>query len=269
MLQKAIYYNSQQFYILRITDEHIPELFELLRKNLVDICYGPKNRIFDPKGATYTKACTAIIALIENPPTNTREYGVIAEILMHILAPICLGPNFQSISLLLSLQDRNIKHGFDLNFAQKEKRLIWYGEVKSGKERKRSELLRRACNSLKDNFLNIDNADIKKNTSSKWDAAKNEVLVKFLDRDALPLHKLLSDDQECNIKNPAANKRNAIFMTVNYGNTGYDEALNTKDIEYIQRTAKEEGFDRVAVISIHKKIFSDIIAFFKNDGNIK
>jgi len=266
-MQNDIYHNQdKQFYVLRITDEHIPELKKVLGENLIEMCYGAKNQLFDPNGVTYTKACKAIITLIEYSSTEARKYGAIAEMLMHVIVPMCLGPDFQSISLLLALQDRNVKHGFDLNFAQRKNKLIWYGEVKSGNEQKRSELLYRAYSGMKTNFINIDNANAKDNTSSKWDAAKHEVLVKFLDKDALPLHKILSDDQNNNIKNSTAGKRNAIFMTVNYGNTNYDSALDTDDIEHIQDIARKNGFDHVIIIAAHKKIFSDIIDFLQNGG---
>lgn len=254
-----------KYKIVGIEEQNLPELECELRRKLVQICHGIKKPKNCPEEYSYRKVCSNMVDIL-NSKTDRQKYGLIGELLMHLVVPEILSDRqFESISLLASLTDRNVKHGFDLNFYEAPCKKIWYGEVKSGVGISRVKLIDRAKKGLLDYFDGLLASGLD-NTSSRWEAAKNEVLVKYYDdRKGIKLFELLSSSKNSIERNDGG--KNAIMMAVVYGKEiGSSELLDFSDVEetlkkYIERAL----FDDLVIVVVHKKIYDDIIKFLEKE----
>ena len=172
-------YGHVKYKILKIDDYHFEDLKEMIKNQLAEVCYGVEPIAIEPDEYTYHAACRQIHKNLLRYKDEAK-YGLIGELLMHILAPNYLDFSAESISRIFALQNQNIKQGFDLNFYDKGCKKIWYGEVKSGLVEKsnRRGLINKAHKGLKNYF---DNIMSKKEISTRhrWEAAKAEVAVMF------------------------------------------------------------------------------------------
>lgn len=256
-----------RYSVIRLTEDHIEDLKTLLKNRLVEICYGQGAIEMEPDEYTYHKACKHIWRQLMKSDFE-RRYAIIGEMIMHLLSPLMIHFNVEPISLMLSLQDRNIKHGFDINFYSPEYKKIWYGEVKSGYNQKRVDLINRAHKDLDDYFQNIESPGKgKNNTSYRWEAAKNEARV-ILSADHAKLKQILAsltESREGILKRQGA-KRNALIMTVNFG--AVNSPTQHKDIEqYLDGDKAKRSFDNCIVLSVAKENIDDIITFLQQEGN--
>lgn len=257
---------GHKYKVLRIAQEHLPELQNLLRSQLSNICYGPERVNIEPDEYTYRAACRQLHANLDRYD-EVKKYGLVGELLMHILAPQLLGFNAESMSTLLALQNQNVKPGFDLNFHDKDEKKIWYGEVKSGLNLEdRKVLIARARDGLRNYFNNIGSTG-EKSTHYRWEAAKSEVAVMFASEDRVTLTQLLTSDRS-SIQRNDGKRRNAILMTVNFGDDSYDIDGDQDINDSITSLERMGCFDDYLVISSHKRTFDDIIDFLKNEGEL-
>jgi len=258
--EEIVSHTGGKYKVIKIAQENVSDLEELIRHRLVDICFGAESVRIEPDIKTYKAACMQLYSNLIRYD-EAKKYGLIGELMMHVLAPNMLDFEAESMSMLLSLQNQNIKPGFDLNFHDRNQKKIWYGEVKSGLDHEdRSELITRARDGLRNYFDNINNPNIEKSTSYRWDAAKHEVAVIFTADERANLSKLLTSDR-ASISTNADKRRNVILMTVNFGDRYY-ELNTTQDIENsINNLVKLKCFDDYFVINTHKKAFDDIIDF--------
>ncbi len=254
---------NHRYSVIRLDESHMPEIKNMLKTRLAEICYGEGSIEMEPDEYTYHKACKHLWGqLMEG--SKQRRYAIIAEIIMHLISPIMLHFDVEPLSVVLALQDKNIKHGFDINFFDQLHKRIWYGEVKSGVNQKRSNLINRAHTDLKDYFENIESEN--NDTSYRWDAAKNEARVIFSANTSKlkQILQLLTESKE-GILSKQKDKRNALIMTVNFGTAEFPD--NNQDIErYINKTDKEHVFDHYIVLSVAKEQADDIISFLKEEG---
>lgn len=261
---EIVTHTGGKYKVVKIAQENLPDLKELIKDCLADICFGAEGVRIEPDTYTYVEACRQLHSNLERYD-DVKKYGLVGELLMHVLAPGVLDFEAESMSIILALQNQNIKPGFDLNFHDKNQKKIWYGEVKSGLNHEdRKELITRARDGLRNYFDNIDSAG-EKSTSYRWDAAKHEVAVIFAAEERVTLSQLLTSDR-ASISTNSDKRRNAILMTVSFGDTSY-ELSTTQDIEdSIANLINLNCFDDYLVINTHKQTFDDIIDFLKNEG---
>lgn len=254
-----------KYKVLKVGDEQLEELKALVRVRLAEICYGSERIAIEPDQYTYRSACRQIYENLERYD-DVKKYGLIGELLMHVLAPSFLDFSAESLSMVLALQNQNIKPGFDLNFHDTEGKRIWYGEVKSGlgSATSRKELITRARDGLRNYFDNVATPG-EDSTFYRWEAAKAEVAVMFASERRIELTKLLSDDRSM-IQQRDGSRRNAILMAVSFGNTAYD-TVDTQDITTSIDNAKRLScFDDCIIICTHRKAFDDMIDFLRDEG---
>lgn len=265
MLMDDIEFSKDRRYsVIRLNDSHITELKGMLRDRLAQICYGEGCIETEPDEYTYHKACKHLWSQLSGI-SSQRQYAIVAEIIMHLVSPSMLHFEVEPLSVALALQDKNIKHGFDINFLELQNKRIWYGEVKSGCNQSRSILIGRAHDDLKKYFENIE-SDGDDDTSYRWEAAKNEARVIFSANTAKvkEVVRLLTESRN-GILNGKKDKRNAIIMAVNFGVTGIP--CDHLDIErYIKKTDKKHIFDNHVVLSVAKEQVEDIILFLRQEG---
>lgn len=258
---------NDRYKVIQINECHVGRLKDELRKKLAEICYGIRKPLINSDDYVLSVVCSNMVDVLENKTTE-QKFGIIGELLMYLVVPdLLLDRKFESISLLMSLTDKNIKHGFDLNFYEGSCKKIWYGEVKSGTEANRVKLIGRAKKGLVEYFNNLQ-ASGKKNTRSRWEAAKNEVFAKYYDKKGIPLSRLL-DSSRTTIERGEGGK-NAVMMVVEFGRdiTSSKELLNCSDIELkIKQIEKVGCFDDFIIVAVHKKVYEDIIEFFKEEGS--
>lgn len=261
---EIVTHTGGKYKVIKIAQENISDLKELIKDCLVDVCFGAEGARIEPDTYTYTEACRQLYSNLDRYD-DVKRYGLIGELLMHVLAPGALDFEAESMSMVLALQNQNVKPGFDLNFHDKNQEKIWYGEVKSGLNHDdRKVLIARARDGLRNYFDNIDSAG-EKSTSYRWDAAKHEVAVIFAAKERATLSQLLTSDRT-SISTNSGKRRNAILMTVSFGDSSY-ELSTTQDIEEsINNLVKLNCFDDYLVINIHKQTFDDIIDFLKTEG---
>ena len=246
--------------IVEILPEHINALHDKIKDELNSIYFGQRNVEEDLKCHTYQRACEELTVTLSSCDEK-RKYGVIGELLMHMMVPK-LFPSFESMSVLFSLVDKNIKHGFDLNYHSVKGGEIWYGEVKSGKNQERSVLIRRARDGLSNNFENTV-AIGKENTLKKWDAAIVELSTIYCDRKKRKLTRMLRQSRDSIINNDGC--RNALIMVVNYGVV--EDFANPEDIDDELKIISDKNlFDKCLVISARKEIYDDIVEFIRKEG---
>ena len=261
-------HNRVKYRILKISSHHFDGLKEMIRDQLAEVCYGAEPIAIEPDEYTYQAACRQMYENLMSRKDEEGKYGVIGELLMHILASNYLDFSAESMSRIFALQNRNIKPGFDLNFYDKDCKKIWYGEVKSGLVEKtnREELINRASKGLKNYFDNIM-SEGQASTRYRWEAAKAEVAVIFASKKKIELTKLLSSSKNM-IRQRKGFNRNAILMAVNFGDFAYN-ITDTKDvIKKIDSIKKTGCFDNFIIICIHRKIFDDIIDFLGAEGGV-
>lgn len=253
---------SSEYSVTHLEDCHMDWLKKMLKDKLLEICYGSNKVNLVPNRYTYHKACQHIAEQLDSQQ-DIHRYAIVAEIIMHLIAPEMLPFSAKSLSVILSLQDQNIKHGFDLNFYDEKENRIWYGEVKSGNSQKRETLITRARNDIRIYFDNIGSTK-KRNTEYTWEAAINEAAVIFNTNDFANIIALYAADEE-DIKNKNNGKRSALIMVVNFGSCNHPK--NHADIKkHIEIIRKEHYFDRCIILSVLKKQFEDIIFFLKQEG---
>lgn len=266
MIKDSIEFDPQHRYsVLRLDDEHMLELERLLKKCLAEICYGKGSVNMEPDEYTYHKACHHIHEQLIDA-NSVRRGAIVAEMIMHLLAPIMIEFDIEPLSVLLSLQDKNIKHGFDINFLNLQNSMIWYGEVKSGNDKKRQKLIDRAHKDLTGYFDNVG-AKGKKSTSYKWDAAKNEIRVIYAgEGEKLEQILRLFSESKAGILAGQGGKRNALIMAVNFGKADFppDHSDIAKYLD--KKIDKEHHFDNCIVLSVAKEQINDIISFLKQEG---
>lgn len=262
---EIVTHTGGKYKVVKIARENIPDLKNLIKGRLANVCFGVEEVRIEPDTYTYAEACRQLSANLDRFD-EVKRYGLIGELLMHVLAPGMMDFDAESMSMVLALQNQNIKPGFDLNFYDKSQKKIWYGEVKSGLDHgDRKELITRARDGLRNYFDNINSVG-EKSTSYRWDAAKHEVAVMYAAEERVVLSRLLTSDR-ASISTNSNNRRNAILMTVSFGDTSY-ELSTTQDIEEsIANLASLSCFDDYLVINTHKKTFDDIIDFLKNEGD--
>ena len=146
---------QDNYRVVRILPEHFDCLCSSIRSDLLEICYGRDLVNQDPEFLTYRHACQEISDMLNNM-SDTNKIGCLGELIMHLVVPGVFGSTIGSLSRLLSMSDRNIKHGFDLNYYEYKTHAIWYGEVKSGNSQKRKVLIDRAKKGLNEYFLGIN-----------------------------------------------------------------------------------------------------------------
>lgn len=254
---------NHRYSVIQLDEHHMPEIKNMLKARLAEICYGKGSMEMEPDEYTYHKACRHLRGQLMNQPKQ-RRYAIIAEIMMHLISPIMLHFDVEPLSVALALQDKNIKHGFDINFFDHLRKWIWYGEVKSGDNQKRADLMNRAHVDLKDYFDNIESES--NDTSYRWDAAKNEARVIF-STSTSKLKQILQllTESEKGVLSKQKDKRNALIMTVNFGETEFP--CNHQDIkQYIDKTDKEHVFDNYIILSVAKEQADDIILFLEEEG---
>lgn len=254
--------SNKDFSVVFLSEKHINWLKQQLKNKLKSICYGNLKPEIEPDEYTYHKACKHISDQLATE-TETRKYGIVAEIIMHLLAPRMVTFNVSPLSMVLSLQDRNIKHGFDINFYDTKKNRIWYGEVKSGYSQERDILITRARDGLREYFDNIDSTE--ENTEYRWEAAKNEAVhMLYGSKNLSAILKLYTTDRN-NIKNKTNHKRNAILMTVNFGKIHHPEFH--EDIKkHLKNIKAKKYFDNCILLSVSKEQFEDVIDYLKREG---
>lgn len=263
LLENALTHRGVKYKVLKVGSEHVNELHDLIRVRLAEICYGTERINIEPDEYTYKVACVQLSNNLARYK-ETMQYGLIGELLMHVLAPHFLEFEVESMSVILSLQNQNIKPGFDLNFYESANKKIWYGEVKSGlAATERQELVERARDGLRVFFDNI-NTTGKKATRYRWEAAKVEVATIFAQKKKVNLTKLLTSDRSL-IALGDRGRRNAILMAVSFGEEGYlHEAADIEDS--IERIDGLNNFDEYFVICMHHAAFIDIIRFLESEG---
>lgn len=256
---------DDKYAVIYLDDRHMDWIKKLIRDKLIEICYGSNKIRLAPDRYTYHKACQHLADQLASRQ-NIHKYAVVAEIIMHLIAPKMLSFPAKSLSVILSLQDQNIKHGFDLNFYNEAENRIWYGEVKSGYNQERKTLIARARDDLRAYFDNLGSTG-KESTEYRWEAAVNEAAVMFNDNDFNSIINLYTTDEE-DIKNKNNKKRNALIMVVNFGLCDHPE--NHADIEnHINIITKRHYFDKCTILSILKQQFEDIILFLTQEGETK
>lgn len=261
---EIITHTGGKYKVIKIAPENLAELKDLIRDELINICFGAEGARIEPDIYTYAEACKQLSSNIERYD-EVKQYGLIGELLMHVIVPGILDFSAESMSMILALQNQNVKPGFDLNFYDKNQKKIWYGEVKSGLNHEdRKVLITRARDGLRNYFDNI-NSTGEKSTSYRWDAAKHEAAVMFASEQRITLSQLLTSDR-ASIGANSDERRNAILMTVSFGENSY-ELDSIQDIEdSITSLVNLHCFDDYLVISAHKKIFDDIISFLNDEA---
>lgn len=259
-------HENVKYKILKIGDEQLEGLKDLIRSRLAEICYGAERMGIEPDQYTYHSACKQMYDNLDRYD-DVKKYGLIGELLMHVLAPNFLGFNAESLSMVLALQNQNIKPGFDLNFHEIDEKRVWYGEVKSGLDvtTDRQELITRARDGLRNYFDNIATPG-EDSTFYRWEAAKAEVAVMFASGRRIELTKLLSDDRNM-IQQRSGSRRNAILMAVSFGETSYDTVDINDVTRSIDNAKRLSCFDNCMIICTHRKTFDDVIEFLREEGD--
>lgn len=254
---------QEKYRVVQILPEHFNALCQELRNELLEICYGKDMVSQDPGYYTYKFACLEIADMLITMPDD-KKMGLIGELLMHLIVPKIFGTEVETLSRLLSMSERNIKHGFDLNYHDRVNNMIWYGEIKSGKNKSRKVLIKRAKNGLNDLFSGLTKQD-KENTRKRWEAALNEITLIYCEQEQKrkDLTKLLSKSRQDITRNIS---RNALLMVVNFGETDVD-FKTVSDIEQeLDKIHNENTFDKCLIISARRELFDDILNFIISEG---
>jgi len=254
--------SCQDCRIVEILPEHMESLKQKIREVLSNICYGARTVEEDPEFHTYKKAC-AEIAVTLNSKKKERRHGFVGELLMHIIVPEVFGTPIISLSVLLSLVDRNIKHGFDINFYEINNNSVWYGEVKTGVGTTRSSLIGESKKGLNIFFTGLSK-DGKGNTAKRWDAAKAEIAAIFYEKDNQKFSALIQNSRDSIMRGEKG--KNAVIMTANFGDIR-SQFSDIKDInKALKKIDNQNMFDKRLIISLYKEIYEDIVDFIFSEG---
>lgn len=256
--------HEKEYRVVEILPEHFEHLCEAIRNELQLICFGEYFTVISPRHSTYKEACKRLIFMLNRKDEN-RKIGVIGELLMHLIVPKVFGREVESVSRLLSMQDKNIKHGFDLNYFDSANKSIWYGETKAGSHTDRKDLILRAKNGLKKYFFNVD-SDKENDTNAVWDAFLIESMTIFdAGSNGFQTFKncLLSDRD--NVSKGCL--LNALLMVVNFGEFE-NELEEIEDIKnQLNMIKRERLFNECLIISARRKLYDDIIGFIESEAN--
>ena len=256
---------QDNYRVVRILPEHFDCLCSAIRSDLQEICYGKGVVCQDPELFTYKHACQEMSCMLNNMP-ETNKVGCLGELIMHLVVPEVFGSTVNSLSRLLSMSDRNIKHGFDLNFCEDKTHTIWYGEVKSGNDQNRKVLMRRARDGLNRYFLGISKPG-SASTIKKWEVALNEINALYMEHNKKrkDLVSLLTKSRRDILDGTS---RNALIMVVNFGKCD-NEFEFVDDIESeLSKIKSEKTFDRCLIIYVRRELFVDVLDFITDEGKI-
>ena len=255
---------GEAYRVVEILPEHYAQLCKAIRQELQIICFGGYITTLDPKRSTYKKACRRVFSMLDCNDEN-RKIGIIGELLMHLVVPKVFGSEIESVSRLLSLQDKNIKHGFDLNYFDNDSKMIWYGETKSGGTGiKRNNLILRAKNGLKKYLLNVDNGK-EDDTDAVWDALVIESMAIFGSGSSKyqVFTECLFADRDSAAKSQS---KNALLMVVNFGESE-NKLEEIQDIQdQLMKIEESHVFNKCLIISAKKDLYDDIFSFIEGEA---
>lgn len=255
---------QDNYRVVRILPEHFDCLCSSIRSDLLEICYGRDLVNQDPEFLTYRHACQEISDMLNNM-SDTNKIGCLGELIMHLVVPGVFGSTIGSLSRLLSMSDRNIKHGFDLNYYEYKTHAIWYGEVKSGNSQKRKVLIDRAKKGLNEYFLGINKTG-SASTKKKWEVTLNEINALYGDHDK-KRKELVSFLRKSRLDISNGVSRNALIMVMNFGECDNDFEFIDDIEKELAKIKSECTFDKCLIISVRRELFVDILDFITNEGN--
>ena len=263
MFFKELTPRNDGYRVVEVLSEHFEYLCEAIRKELQEVCFGKyiaKNKY---AFSTYKDACEEITRMLDRKG-DSKKIGFVGELLMHLIVPHVFGFRVESASVLLSMSNINIKHGFDINYLDYDNETIWYGETKSTASRKRKEIIKDAKDDLCDYFFGI-NGTAYENTRKKWRTALTEAMLVYnAEPDKLAYFNRIFDKSKCEILK--GHSRNALLMVVNFGESK-NNLEDTQDIEAALSAIRRDNiFDKCLIISVGRELFLDILDFIEMEA---
>lgn len=242
--------------ILCRIDNLSDELKQLIRDQLSAICHGKVKVEENLKIHSYKETLKSFLDRYKNKSIDTKK-GMIGEFLSHLIIDKVL-PQLESISVLFNKEELSIKKGFDLNYVEKNKNVIWYGEVKSGQlqdgdmpDDGNKKLLRKSKKGL-GKLLSSQRGNL-------WDSVITDTYLTITGDKSITVRKLLNSDFE-EIEDGNLSKKNGILISVFFHNT--NEEVSHKSIcEYLKEVLDEDIFSDVILFSIQKSTYEAIEQF--------
>jgi len=238
------------------------ELKAIIKEDLVCICYG-KNEVDEDTLDHYSYADTLrnFLNRYEEKSDETKK-GMIGEFIAHLIINKVLS-NLQSISIFFNKEDLSIKKGFDLNYVDIEKSVVWYGEVKSGEvnvtsdpDTKNKELLGASKRGIAEYLTGARN--------NLWESVIIDAGLSFPVELGRNVKNLLKMDIKDLRENTQA-KKNAILISVLYHNIE-NKIAHEGVREYFKQVTAKDIFSEVIIFSIQKSTYKKIEDFLNKEA---
>lgn len=246
------------FHISDLTDD----IKELLRNQLISICYGKSGIISTYDTYNYTNTLDEFIKRYENKNINIKK-GMIGELLSHMLITYYFD-QYDVISPFFNKEERSIKKGFDVLLYEKSNFSVWFTEVKSGEPLKNKNsdqttfsLLGKANRDLINRLSDNDNRSLWLNAINdarlayENDIDEKKVVIKILDCYASDTNK--------------NNKFNVFLVSALFAplsNPISTRGIQSKSKE-IQRDSK---FNKIFILSLQKGTYIKVYEFLKKES---
>lgn len=254
--------NSSTLSTICIVENLSDELKELIRNNLSSICQGVSRGESGKSIYSYRNTLEEFLIRYDTKTKNTKK-GIIGELLAHILF-IEFFQDFQTVSPLFNMEERNIKKSFDVILFHASSQELYYTEVKSGSARNYG------CNKKNINLLYAAKADILEklnvDNDNNWLNAINGSTIalekkKIKNEIVNILEECLEDSQK---HTSGSTTKNIILVSVTY-NSLIDKIMLSWIHRYSSNLSSGDDFKIPILFSIQKDTYNSIEIFLRNE----
>lgn len=237
----------RDYNIIFIREENYIRMKELIKNNLVSLCWGKEN-----EDAYNIKDVIEEFMNRLEKKKKKQKYGFIGEFVYYLY--ILDNSNIiKPISLFFNQEERSFKKGFDLvGYDGKD---IWYSEVKSGNAEKKDidvfnlERLSTACKDINEKL------DPNNRNKNYWETAKSN-LIKIISKNDSTRKSILEllNKEEKNEKNENINNIIATSVIFDNSERQLTEEKVKKKINKLRKNNKE-----VTLVCIRKKTIEKVL----------
>lgn len=242
------------------------ELRKSLRENLSCICHGKEKSNSERLMYSYNATIKAFWARYCNKKRET-QIGMLGELLSHVII-LNLFHQYEVISPFFNLEEKSIKKGFDILLFEKNSKLVWITEVKSGELHKNKnsnsttiDLLRDAKNDLK--------IRLSENEQNHWLNAVNaaRIAIDNSNNDRGAIIDILESEGDMVIQGTSTAKNNNVFLISTLFNDLSDRVLNITLTNFSSKLSNEKIFNSFFVFSLQKETLNKVELFLKDEAS--
>ncbi len=237
------------------------QLKELIRDNLSSICHGESSGESGRIVYSYRNTLREFLKRYDSKNENLRK-GMIGELLAHVLF-IEFFDEFNAVSPLFNLEERNIKKSFDVIMIHTSSNDLYYTEVKSGSvtngdsNSKNSSLLSAAKSGILEK--------LSENNDNNWLNAIHGAKIALESRNIKDevvkiLEECLSDSQ--NVSSDSKTK-NVILVSVTYNDVS--DKITLARVSSYRSNIGSDDFNNSIIFSIQKHTYQSVEQFFRNE----